>query len=182
MSNMGVNFWLSQGFGIIALILVCISYQFNNKAKFLALQILANTFYAASFLALNVLVGGFNTLISLVRVAVLFLYERKDKPAPIFLYIIFFLLYIVSGIVCWQTPLDIIAIISYEIFNIAMFIRNIYLTRFLMILPNVMIAIYNLLLMTYTNALLDFIEIAVLIFAIIKFKKKNEIKKCKYLL
>jgi len=179
---MGSNFWLSQALGIIALILVCLSYQYNNKAKFLALQILANTFYAASFLALNVLVGGINTIISLFRVAILFLYERKDKSPPIWLFVTFFFLYIGSGIICWQSTLDLIAIISYELFNVAMFIRNINMTRFMMILPNFAIAIYNLLLMTYTNALLDFIEIAVLIFAIIKFRNKEKIKKYKYLL
>lgn len=179
---MSFNFWLSQGLGIIALVLVCLSYQFNSKAKFLAIQIIANTFYSASFLALNVLVGGFNTIISLIRVAILFLYERKNLTPPKLLYITFSLLYIISGIICWQTTLDIISIISFEIFNVAMFVRNIYITRFIMILPNFMIAIYNLLLMTYTNALLDFIEIAVLIFAIIKFRKKNEIKKLKYLI
>ena len=179
---MGVGFWLSQVFGLIALILVCISYQFNNKAKFLALQILANTFYASSFLALNVLVGGANTIISLIRVAVLFLFERKDKSPPIYVYIIFFLLYIGSGILCWQSPLDIIAIISFEIFNIAMFVRKIHLTRLLMVLPNIMIATYNFLLMTYTNALLDLIEISVLVYAIIKFSNKNQTKKCRYLL
>jgi len=94
----------------------------------------------------------------------------------------FFFLYIGSGIICWQSTLDLIAIISYELFNVAMFIRNINMTRFMMILPNFAIAIYNLLLMTYTNALLDFIEIAVLIFAIIKLKNKEKIKKYKYLL
>lgn len=179
---MGASFWWSQSFGIIALILVCISYQFNNRAKFLALQILANIFYSASFLALNVLVGGFNTIISLIRVAILFLFERKNKVPPKFLYIIFFCLYIISGIVCFQSPLDIISVISFEIFNIAMFVRNIYITRILMILPNFMIAIYNLLNMTYTNALLDFIEIIVLIYAILKFARKNKIKKTKYLI
>ena len=179
---MSFNFWLSQGLGIIALILVCLSYQFNNKVKFLALQIIANAFYSASFLALNILVGGINTIISLIRVAILFLYERKDLAPPKFLYLAFFLLYIISGIICWQTPIDVISIISFEIFNIAMFVRNIYMTRLLMILPNFMIAIYNLLLMTYTNALLDFIEITVLIFAIFKFRKKNDVKKLKFLI
>lgn len=179
---MGVGFWLSQAFGLIALILVCISYQFNNKAKFLAFQIIANTFYASSFLALNVLVGGTNTIISLLRVMVLFLFERKDKSPPVYMYIIFFFLYIGSGILCWQSPLDMIAIISFEIFNIAMFIRKIHLTRILMVFPNIMISTYNFLLMTYTNALLDLIEITVLVYAIVKFSNKNQVKKCRYLL
>lgn len=179
---MTLNFWISQALGIIALILVCISYQFNNKAKFLALQILANAFYSASFLALNILVGGINTIISLFRVAILFFYEKEDKNPPIFLYLTFFLLYIVSGVICWQSWLDIIAILSYEIFNVAMFVRNINLTRYLMIIPNFMIAIYNVCHMTWTNALLDFVEVGVLIFAIFKFSKDNQIKKMRYLI
>lgn len=179
---MGINFYFSQIFGIIALAIVCISYQFNSKAKFLALQILANTFYASSFLALNVLVGGINTIISLFRVTILFLFERKDKSPPICLYILFFLLYIASGIICWQSPLDIISIITFEIFNVAMFIRNITLTRWMMIFPNLLIAIYNLLLMTYTNAILDCVEVCVLIISIIKFSKSRTLKKIKYLL
>ena len=176
------NFWLSQAFGGVALILVCISYQFNNKAKFLALQILANSFYALSFLVLNVLVGGINTIISLFRVAILFFFERKDKNPPVLLFLTFFLLYIASGIICWQSPLDLISILSFEIFNVAMFVRSIQLTRILSVLPNFMIAIYNLLLMTYTNALLDFIEVIVLIYAIIKFGEKQQLKKQRYLL
>ena len=176
------NFWLSQAFGGVALILVCISYQFNNKAKFLALQILANSFYALSFLVLNVLVGGINTIISLFRVAILFFFERKDKNPPFLLFLTFFLLYIASGIICWQSPLDLISIISFEIFNVAMFVRSIHLTRILSVLPNFMIAIYNLLLMTYTNALLDFIEVIVLIYAIIKFGEKQQLKKQRSLL
>ena len=179
---MSVNFWISQGFGIIALILVCISYQFNNKAKFLAIQIIANLFYSASFLAQNILVGGINTIISLIRVSVLFFYERKYKKPPLLLYISFSLAYIGSSILCFQTPLDIMAIISYEIFNLAMFAQGINLTRILMVLPNFIIMIYNFLLMTYTNAILDFIEVVVLIVAIIRFWDKNMVKKLKYLL
>lgn len=179
---MDLRFWISQAFGIVALILICISYQYNNKTKFLAFQIIANTFYAASFLTLNVLVGGINTIISLVRVAVLFFYEKNNKKPPLFLYIAFCLGYIGSCLLCFQTPLDFMAIISYEMFNMAMFAENITLTRWMMVLPNFIIMLYNIFLMTYTNALLDGIEVVVLIVAIIRFREKNKLKKLKYLI
>ena len=175
---MTFNFILSQIFGLVALLLVCISYSFNSKKTFLFYQILANTFYSASFLCLNVLVGGFNTIISTVRVFVLYFIEKKDKKPPAWLYATFSLLYLVSGIILYQDPLDIIAIISYEIFNLAMFIRNINITRLMMVFPNIMIVIYNLLNFTYTNAILDCVEIIVLIVAVIKFNfiDKNKLK------
>lgn len=178
---MSFNFWLSQVFGIIALILVCLSYQFNDKKKFLAFQVLANLFYASAFLALNVLVGGINTLISLLRVIFLYFYEKKNLNPPKILFLTFFVLYIISGIVCFQTPLDILAMISYEIFNLAMFIRDISLTRKMMVFPNIIIVIYNILLMTYTNALLDLLEIIVLLVAIFRFSKHREIKKGRFI-
>ncbi len=178
---MDTSFWLAQVFGIIALILVCISYCYNNKKSFLFYQILGNCFYSASFLSLGVLVGGFNTIISTIRVIVLYFYERNKKDPSKILFFLFFTSYLINGIFSFQNYLDIIAIISYEIFNIAMFIKNISLVRKMMILPNLMIIIYNILNFTYTNALLDFIEIAVLSISIYKFDFQD-IKKIKYLL
>lgn len=178
---MGFNFVLSQVFGIIALIIVCISYSFNNKRLFLFYQILANIFYSASFLSLSVFVGGANTIISTIRVIVLYFYEKKDKKSPLWLYFLFFSLYLASGIILYQKPLDIIAIVSYEIFNTAMFIRNINLTRLVMIPPNIMIVFYNILNFTYTNAILDSVEIVVLCVAVIKFNIIEK-RKIKYLI
>ena len=175
------EFILAQIFGFVALILVCISYSFNNKKVFLLYQIASNIFYAMSFLTLGVLVGGFNTLISITRVTCLFFFEKADKTPPHFVYFIFALTYFISGSLFFQSTLDIMAIISYEIFNLAMFNKNISKVRFMMILPNFMIAIYNLLSMTYTNAILDFIEITVLIVSIIRFKN-YEMKKIKFLI
>lgn len=167
-------FILSQVFGFIALIIVCLSYYFDSKKAFLAYQILGNIFYSASFLTLNVFVGGINTIISTIRVTSLYLLERKDKSPPLLLYITFALLYLYSGVIFFQDGLDILAIVAYEIFNIAMFVRKIELTRILMVLPNIMIVIYNILNYTFTNAILDCVEICVLIFAIFKFGNKNK--------
>ena len=178
---MEMDFILAQIFGLIALVLVCLSYSFNSKKVFLLYQIASNIFYAMSFLTLGVLVGGINTLISITRVTCLFFFERVQKVPPRFIYFIFAFTYLISGIIFFQTTLDIIAIISYEIFNLAMFNKNISKVRFMMILPNLMIAIYNLLSMTYTNAILDFIEITVLIVSIIRFKN-FEMKKMKFLI
>ena len=62
-----------------------------------------------------------------------------------------------------------------------MFVRNINLVRILMVPPNIMIITYNILNLTFTNAILDFIEILVLIITIIKYRQKIN-KKIKFLL
>lgn len=168
---MTFNFWLAQILGLIALIFVCISYNTNNKKHFLFYQILANIFYASSFLSLNVIVGGINTIISIIRVTCLYFIEKKNNDYPKYLYFIFAISYLTLGILFFESYLDILAIISYEIFNLAMFCKNINKVRYLMILPNVMIVIYNILNQTFTNAILDLVEIAVLCCSIYKFRK-----------
>lgn len=178
---MDASFWIAQVLGLIALVLVCLSYNFNTKRLFFFYQILANIFYASSFLALGVIIGGANTIVSILRVSVLFYLEKKNKSPSKLLYIFFALAYLTLGIVFFETPLDLLAIVSYEIFNLAMFTKNMRLVRILMVAPNLMIAIYNILCMTYTNAILDFIEISVLCFSIYRFRSK-EIDKIKYLL
>ncbi len=177
-----IRFVLSQIFGLIALALVCLSYSFDNKKKFLAYQIIANIFYASSFLTLEVFVGGINTLISTLRVTILYFIEKKDKNIPTTLYVMFSFLYLLAGNVCFQSNYDILAIIAYEMFNMAMFMRDISLTRYMMIVPNMIIVVYNILSLTYTNAILDLIEIIVLVCMAIKFSFIMKHRKIKYLI
>ena len=176
------NFIISQILGFIALVLVCLSYSFNNKKSFLAYQIIANSFYAASFLVLGVLVGGMNTIISIIRVSVLYILEKHDQKPPTWLFVLFSLLYLLTGNLCFQSIYDLLAIIAYEIFNMAMFIRDITFTRLMMVFPNVMIVVYNILSQTYTNAALDMCEIIVLITMIIRFSWARQNKKFKFLM
>ena len=178
---MDASFWIAQVLGLVALVLVCFSYNFNTKKLFFFYQILANIFYASSFLTLGVNIGGANTIVSIARVSTLFYLEKKNKSPSKLLYIIFALSYLILGAVLFKSPLDLLAIISYEIFNLAMFTKNMRLVRILMIAPNLMIIVYNILSMTYTNAILDFIEISVLCYSIYRFRSK-EIDKIKYLL
>ena len=131
---------------------------------------------------LSVLVGGVNTIISIARVSTLYIFERKDKRPPLELYVLFSLLYLLSGNLFYQSPLDIMAIVAYEMFNMAMFIRDIEVTRFMMVLPNIIIVIYNIFSSTFTNALLDFVEITVLVCMIVRFSCSRQNKRFKYLL
>ena len=175
------GFWLSQILGGVALLLTCASYFANLKSRFFAIQIAANLFYASSFLAQGVFVGGINTMISIARVCVLFAFEKRGKDCPVAIFVMFSMAYLVAGNICMQNAFDMLAVIAYELFNVAMFVRNMDMTRILMILPNVMIAAYNILCGTFTNAALDTIEVLVLVLISVKIYAHKNIAKFKYL-
>lgn len=169
-------FIVSQVAGGIALVLVVIGYFVKDKIKFLFLNAIANVFYALSFIFANSFVAGIGTFISILRVFLLFIFEKKNKPYPIYLLIIFSIVYIINGIIFFTDFYDIIPICTSILFSSAMWIKNMEYVRYAMLLPNILITIYALIRAVYTSALLDFMEVVVIIVAIIYFhiKKKKE--------
>ena len=170
-------FIISQIMGGIALILVFISYFLRNKVTFLAFQIVANFFYALSFVFTNALVAGINSLISIIRCIVFYLYNRKNQDIPWFYLILFSVLYVSTGVIFFKSYFDIIVILTPILFTFAMMMKNMEKVRYLMILPNILLTFYGILCEVYTTAALDFMEVITIIVAIIKFYIKDKNKK-----
>lgn len=170
-----MNFILAQILGICALITVCIGYFLKDKSKFLISQVIGNFFYSSAFLVVEAYVGGVIVLISLIRCIYLYYAEKYNFKYTKHFLSIFIVLFIILGIVFWDNPYDFIPMITGTIFTIGYSLKNLQLTRHILILPNVMLVIYNILCKTYTNAILDTIEVIVIITAIIKFNKTKRV-------
>lgn len=168
---MNTNFILTQIFGGIALILVCISYFVKNKIRFLAVQIFANVFYASAFLFQHLFVAGFNTLISIIRTAVFYCYfvKKPDKEIPMFIPLIFVGFYSVNFIIFNVAWYEIFVLFTSIIFTFAFYIKNMQTTRYVMLIPNIILCVYNALNMCYTSSVLDGIEFCVNLISIIYF-------------
>ena len=169
-----MEFILSQITGIIALIFVCISYFCKNKSKFLILQIFADIFYASSYLFINVYVAGIITIISSIRCIAFFICEKVKKPKlSYYLLPMFLICYVIVTIIFWQGFGDIIPLITCTLFTISYIQNNTQAIRYLTLIPNAILIVYNIFTTTYTNALLDTLETIVVIVAIIKFHKSK---------
>lgn len=168
-----MGFIIAQISGIIALILVAISYFVKLKPTFLTLQMVADVFYAGSFFAVNAYVGGVVTTISIFRCIYIYCAEKTNFKYTVHFLLIFILMYIVSTIMFWQTPLDIIPLITGSMFTFCFAIKNLQIMRCVLIIPNILIMIYNFMSTTYASALLDLIELGVLVVSIIKFHRQK---------
>lgn len=95
-----MNFILAQIMGGIALIIIAISYFVKNRKTFLLLQTICNIFYAVSFIFNGALAGGVNTFISMVRLLVFYLYEKKmfDRLFMFFLFSLSCMLFLVCSL------------------------------------------------------------------------------------
>lgn len=172
---MDTNFILTQILGGIALILVCFSYFVKNKKYFLLIQVFANIFYAGAFLFQNLFVAGFNTIVSIVRTAIFYLYFKSDKNnIPIYVPLIFTGIYILNFIVFYTSMLDITALFTSIVFTFALYIKNMQTTRCVSLLPNIVLCVYNFVNKCYSSSALDFIESVVIIVSIIYYHIKSK--------
>lgn len=171
-----MGFIIAQILGAVALILVCIGYFLKDKSVFMIIQAVSNIFYASAFFAVEAYVGACIVLVSVFRCIYIYFAEKKEFKYKFHLLPVFVGLYVVVLFVFYKSYYDIIPLCTATIFTFVLAIKNMKLMRYILIIPNAVLVLYNILTKTYFNALLDFIEVFVLIIAIIKhnkFSKKN---------
>lgn len=169
-----MTFLLAQIFGIIALILVAISYFINKKSTFLIFQVIADFFYALAYLVVDAWSAGVITLISLVRCIYLYIADKKNFKNNVPFLMIFVALFAVTTIFFWKTSFDFIPLITSTLFTFGYEIKNMQVMRYVLLIPNALLVIYNILITTYASAVLDFMEIVAILAAIIKFYLNNK--------
>lgn len=169
-------FILSQVLGGIALVIICTSYFLQVKKTFLLFQIAANFFYGCSFLALGSFVAGLITLVSLIRCIFLFYSDKLPVKCIHLVLPLFIACYIAIAVIFWSGWLDIIPIFTAICFTYAFSIKEQQMTRYFCLVPNALLVIYAFIWQAYLNAILDLIEIIVLVCAIIKFHRKQKNK------
>ena len=139
------------------------------------IQVFANIFYAGAFLFQNLFVAGFNTIVSIVRTAIFYLYFKSDKNnIPIYVPLIFTGIYILNFIVFYTSMLDITALFTSIVFTFALYIKNMQTTRCVSLLPNIVLCVYNFVNKCYSSSVLDLIESVVIIVSIIYYHIKSK--------
>ena len=167
---------LSQISGYTSLLFVAISYFCKNKSKFLIFQSISDIFYAMAYLFINIYVAGIITIISSIRCIVFHLFEKKNISHFKITLPIFLSLNMLITILFWQSTSDIIPLITSIVYTLIFVFKNTQLIRYISIIPSVALCIYNIYFRLYGIALLDILEIVVLIVSIIYFARTKHKK------
>lgn len=166
---------ITQILGAVALCICLVGIFFKQKKNYFIAQLTAYIFNGASFIVNGSLVAGLNTFISITRVLILYIYEKKGKNPPYWL-LSYSVLYITVGIVFMNSYYDIITMITPILNTLSMLMRNMQLVRYFSILPNTMLATYAILTCAYTSAAYYIVETITIIVAIITYaiqQRKN---------
>lgn len=173
------NYTLSQIAGGLTLALMVASYFFKSKRAYLLLQSLGLVAMFFSYLFGAEFFAMVSLAVSLTRTLTFFIYESKDKEAPLAFSFLFasltVLAYLTVNLVILKTakPLDILQLTAQAMYAFVFRIRNIKLMRYVVIVPTVLAVLYNVLLggMVFVAVSYGF-ELAADLYAIVKYNLK----------
>ncbi len=174
MSN--VNFIFTQLFGMTATVLLCVSYLVKNKKTFLFLGLMGDIIYGLTFIFVNSWGAGLITFLSCGQYLFVLHYDKTQKQLPKPIAFLFIVSFIVVGCLDFSSVWDIIPILTYILYTFALYYEDIKKIRFVYLVANSLLAIYDIMVMAYANALEDGIEsiclLSVVIVDFIKSRKK----------
>ena len=162
---------LAQVFGLTATLMLCLSYTVKTKKTFLFFSLVGEVAYGLTFVFVNSIGAGLIVFLSCVQSLVYYLYEAKSKQAPKTLGFLFVAGFIIFGSINFNTVFDIIPILTYSWCTIALYKKNLDSIKVMYLLPNILLVIYDIMVMAYANALEDGIESIIILLSLIDFKK-----------
>ena len=163
-----INFIIAQVFGIIALIVLIISFQKNTTKKLLKLQVMSSLLYALQYLFLNAYTGLYMNIACAFR-NILFYKEKKS----LIKLIIIIVLMIILGILSYSNIYSLLPMIAVIIYSIALWYGNLKIIRIVEVISCSLYIIYNIKVLAITGFIATIIELIGAIVAIIKSKNKE---------
>lgn len=164
----------------VALCLYSLSYFFNNKKKYLILQLVGNVFLSFSYLLMGAYFTMVSVTIGIARGLLCYIYEKKDKNVPVFVIVGLCLATVSSYIIINHVVLsqasvwDFLYLLASCMYAVTFAIRNIRAMRYAVLVPHSCAIAYNLLIKApITSAISYGIEFGVTVVAIIKYEMQN---------
>ena len=136
--------FIAQALGILALVIMVLSYQQKTRRGLLCFQMASNACFVANYLML----GGYTfAVMSLINIARSFVFFREDHGDAwaknrLWLYV-FLAVPVISGILSWENILSLLVIAATVILTVALYSKNGKTMRRLFLLPPVLYIFYN---------------------------------------
>lgn len=168
---------IAQFFGLLALLLMFMSYQKNKKKEFLHLQVFANIFFGIQYLLLNAISACFSSFISTIKTVVFYKYEKEDKKISVLTLLIFEIIYIVFGIFTYNGLASIIPIFIACIYTYGTWQKNLKLTYSIGVFVAILWIYYNYIVGAYVaiiGSIFEFIASATGLIKLLKDKNNKQ--------
>ena len=168
-----MNFAIAQVMGGIALIILIISFQNNNKKILLKYQIVSSFIYGLQYLFLNAYSGFLINFMCMIRN---YIFNKYEKGRPhIYWLIIMNILFIIISVFTYNGLISILPTISVIIYTFAIWTGNLKVIRFTEIIACSLYLIYNIEVYAITGFIATVVEFIAGIIAVYRFDIKKKV-------
>ena len=171
MINEDMNFIIAQIIGLIALCVLGLSFQKNDKKVLLKYQIISSFLYALQYVFLSAWTGSLMNLMCMIRNIVYSKFENKRVP----LWIVGIVIVCMIGLSMFSYTgiISLLPMIAVVIYTISLSQSSLKIVRLVEIISCTLFIIYNINVLAYTGLIATVIELIMALIGIIRFDIKN---------
>ncbi len=159
----------AQLVGVVALLIIIVSYQFNERKHIVFLQFFSGIFFSIHFLMLGAVTGGIINIIGVIRAAVFYFKGRYKWSSTILWPIIFSLSGFVIAAFTYTSLLSLLPAVAFTCTSIALWTPKPRLSRIFFISSSSLFIIYNFASTSYSGVVTEGIAIVSLLIAVMRF-------------
>lgn len=163
-------FILAQTLGGIALIILVISFQKDERKTLLKYQIFSSIFFALQYLCLNAITGCLMNIMTAIRN---YVFRRYKEKVPIMYLIAVLLIMILLSIISFNGIISLLPTIAVMLYSIAIWYGNLRLIRIVEVISCSLFIFYNIKVLAIVGLISTLIELASALVAIYKFDIRN---------
>ena len=167
---MTINFIIAQVIGILALFILMLSFQKNEKKLLLKYQIISSFLYALQYTFLGAYTGS---LMNLTCMARNFIFNKYNNKVPIYWLIIIVLLMITFSLITYVGIISLLPMFAVVLYSIAVWHGNLKLIRYTEVFSCSLFIVYNIKVLAITGLIATIIELIAALIAIYRFDIKK---------
>ena len=164
------NYYLSQILVIISTIFIGASYLAKNKKQVMLLCVIYCIIYGTHYMLLYAYTGMIMSLISATRNIYFFFYEKNKNRNNLFSLILFIIVEIISGIICYQDYFSLVSIAANIISTYSIWQHDIKKYRILAIPVSIGFIIYAIHINSIFSLIMELILLCIEIVGVFSIK------------
>lgn len=168
-----MNFAIAQVMGCIALIVLILSFQKNNKKQLLKYQIISSFIYGIQYFFLNAYSGCLINFMCMIRNYIFNKYEKEKTPIHWLVLVV--ILLIIASIFTYNGLISILPTIAVLLYTFAIWTGNLKVIRFTEIISCSLYIIYNVYVLAITGLAATIIELIAAVITVYRFDIKKKV-------
>lgn len=163
---MTIQFIIAQIIGIVALIVLMLSFQRNEKRVLLKYQTISSLLYAIQYVFLEAYTGSLMNLTCMARNII---FNKYKNRVPIYWLIIIVALMVVFSLLTYNGIISLLPMFAVILYSIAVWYGNLKVIRITEVISCSLFIIYNIRVLAITGLIATIIELMAAVIAIYKF-------------